>query len=348
MSDLEPIAMDRTQLRHLEDAREMWERYEFFLTRQEKFRGAMGWKKVGAHEYLTTYFTNPLTGKKQMGSLGRRSSETEKKKADFDLGRAEVDKAAAKMKQELEPLIRVGRALRIGRLEPIASDVLRELARHELFDAKLFVIGSAAMHLFEASAGALLPRSLFAEGDLDLLSSAESRQEAMEELLPVIQRADKSFTLHAASRSMRNDRGFRVHPHTRRSLLKSIDQLDGASEEQLSVLHSLLDLEPVSAVAIARDGALVGMTGMNPRAFALTKYALATLDPDRDGAAMRMAKDQAYAVGRLVVRFGARPFEEDHLAAFPAFAESIETGDPEVAGVIGAASATPAPLMKRA
>ena len=76
MSDLEPIAMDRTQLRHLEDAREMWERYEFFLTRQEKFRGAMGWKKVGAHEYLATYFTNPLTGKKQMGSLGRRSSET--------------------------------------------------------------------------------------------------------------------------------------------------------------------------------------------------------------------------------------------------------------------------------
>lgn len=149
---------------------------------------------------------------------------------------------------------------------------------------------------------------------MDLLSSAESRQEAMEELLPVIQRADKSFTLHAASRSMRNDRGFRVHLHTRRSLLKSIDQLDGASEEQLSVLHSLLDLEPVSAVAIARDGALVGMTGMDPRAFALTKYALATLDPDRDGAATRMAKDQAYAVGRLVVRFGARSFKEDHLA----------------------------------
>lgn len=73
MSDLEPIPMDRTQLRHLEDAREMWERYEFFLTLQEKFRGAMGWKKVGAHEYLTTYFTNPTTGKKQMGSLGRRS-----------------------------------------------------------------------------------------------------------------------------------------------------------------------------------------------------------------------------------------------------------------------------------
>jgi hypothetical protein len=312
----------------------MWERYEFFLTLQEQFRGAMGWKTVGPHEYLTTYFTNPVTGKKQMGSLGRRSPETEKKKSDFDLGRAEVDKAAAEMKQELEPLVRVGRALRIGRLEPIAGDVLRELARHELLGPKLFVIGSAVMHLFEASAGALLPRAIIAEGDLDLLSSAESRQEAMQELLPVLQRADKSFTLHAASRSMRNDRGFRVHLHTRRSLLKSIDRLDVASEEQLSVLHDLVDLEPVSAVAIARDGALVGMIGMDPRAFALTKYALASMDSDRDGVTVCLAKDQAYAVGRLVMRFGTRPFEEDHLVAFPAFAESIETGDPEVAETV--------------
>jgi hypothetical protein len=331
MTNLEPVPMNRAQIRHLEDAREMWERFEFFLTLQEKFRGAMGWKRVGAHEYLTTYFTDPTTGKKQMSSLGRRSPETEKKKADFDLGRAEVDKAAAAMRLELEPLVRVGRALRIGRLEPIAGDVLRELARHELFEERLLVIGSATMHLFEASAGALLPRSLFTEGDLDLLSSAESRQEAMEELLPIIRRADKSFTRHAASRSIRNDRGFRIHLHTQRSLLKSIDQLDGASEEQLSVLHSLFNLKPVSAVAIARDGSLVGMTGMDPRAFALTKYALATLDPGQDGAATRMAKDQAYAVGRLVMRFGSRPFEEDHLAAFPAFAESIEAGDPEVA-----------------
>ncbi len=71
MSDLEPSAMDRAQIRHLEDAREIWESYEFFLTLREQFRGAMGWKTVGPHEYLTTYFTNLVTGKKQMGSLGR-------------------------------------------------------------------------------------------------------------------------------------------------------------------------------------------------------------------------------------------------------------------------------------
>jgi hypothetical protein len=335
MADLEPIPMDRAQIRHIEDAREMWDRYEFVMTLQEQFRGAMGWKKVGPHEYLTTYWTDPATGKKQMNSLGRRSPETEKKKTDFDRGRAEVDKAAAEMEQELEPLFRVGRALRIGRLEPIAGDVLRELAKQELLGPKLMVIGSAAMSLYEASAGAMLPMAIRAQGDLDLLSSADSGQEAMEELLPVIQRADKSFAIHGRPRSIRNGRGFHVDLHTRRSLLQSIDQLDAASEEQLSVLRSLVDLEPVSAVTIARDGAPVGMTGMDPRAFAIMKYALANLDPRREGAAARLAKDQAFAVGRLVMRFGSRPFEDEHLAAFPAFAESIETGDPEAAETVG-------------
>jgi hypothetical protein len=334
MTNLEPILMDRAQIRHLEDARDLWGRYDFVTTLQEQFRGAMGWKKVGAHEYLTTYWTDPITGKKQMGSLGRRSPETEKKKADFDLGRAEVDKAVAEMKQELEPLIRVGRALRIGRLEPITGDVLRELARKELLGPKLMVIGNAAMHLFEASVGALLPRSIITEGDLDLLTSAESRKEAMEELLPVIRRADKSFALHGPSRTVRNDHGFRVHLHTRHSLIRSIDRLTGASEQQLTVLHSVIDLEPVSAVTVARDGSPVGMVGMDPRAFALMKYALATLDPDRDGAAARLAKDQAYATGRLVTRFGAKQFEEEHLMAFPNFAEQIETADPEAEAVL--------------
>ena len=335
MDQLEPIAMDRAQIRHLEDVREFWARYDSVTSLQEQFRGAMGWKKVGNAEYLSTYWTDPSTGKKHMGTLGRRSSETEKKKADFDRGRAEVDKVAAELKQDLEPLVRVGRALRIGKLEPVAGDVLREFAKRELLGHRLFVIGSAAMHLFEASAGALLPRSIIPEGDLDLLSSAESRREALEELLAVIRRADRSFAIHGPSKTARNDRGFRIHVHTRRSLRHSIDRLDGASEEQVSVLHSLLDLEPVSGVAIARDGAPVGMTGLDPRAFAITKYALANLDPDRDGTAMRLAKDQAYAVGRLVMRFGSKPFEEYHLSAFPAFAESIETGDPEVAETVG-------------
>ncbi|MBI5129874.1 MAG: hypothetical protein HZA66_10555 [Rhodopseudomonas palustris] len=335
MSQLEPITMDRAQIRHLEDVRELWARYDMVSSLQEQFKGAMGWKKVGAAEYLTTYFTDPITGKKHMNSLGRRSPETEFKKVEFDRARAEVDKAMAELKRDIEPLIRVGKALRMGLLEPIAGDVLRELSRKDLLGEDLMIIGSAGLHLYEAAAGALLPRSLIVEGDLDLMSSAESRQEAIDALLPVVRLADKSFALHGPSRSLRTDKGFRVHIHTRRSIGRAIDQLNGASDEQISVLQEMIRLEPVKAVAIARDGIPVGMTGMDPRAFALTKHAMATMDPGRDGPATRIFKDQAYAVGRLVERFGSRPFEDYQMSAFPAFAESIETGDPEAQDAIG-------------
>ena len=86
MTDLEPVPMNTSQIRHLEDARELWGRYDFLASLQETFRGAMGWKKVGPAEDLTSYWTDPVTGKKHMGSLGRRSPETEKTKADFDAG----------------------------------------------------------------------------------------------------------------------------------------------------------------------------------------------------------------------------------------------------------------------
>lgn len=334
MANLEPTPMNHAQIRHLEDVREFWERYDFLTSLQEKFRGAMGWKTVKGAEYLTQYWTDPDAGKKHMRSLGRRSPETEEQKDSFDRSRSEVDKVVAEIKDDLEPLVRVGKALKIGRLEPIAADVLREFARQELLGPRLMVIGSAAMHLYEASAGAFLPRAIMVEGDLDLLSTTKTSSEAFEELLPLLRRADKSFELLDDGPVAINKRGYRVHLHTHRSLRQSMDELAEATDEQLSVLHSLLDLEPVSAATVARDGSPIGMVGMDPRAFALTKHALATMAPDREGATARMDNHQAYATGRLVMKFGAKQFEAEHLEAFPSFAEQIDVGDPEAAAVV--------------
>jgi hypothetical protein len=342
--NLDPTQMDRAQIRHLQDVCELWTRYDQVAHLQEQFRGAMGWKNVKGAEYLTAYFQDPSTGKKVMKSLGRRSPETEAKKDSFDRSRAEVDKALDELKRDLEPLIRVGKALKIGRMEPAAGDVLRELSRMELLGPDLFIIGSTCLYLYEASAGVLLPRSIMAEGDLDLLSSAHSRQERLEDLLPVIRRVDRSFSLHEGSRTLRNDKGFRIHMHTHQSLRWALDELSYPDISQLRVLREMLDLPPVKAVAIARDGLPVGMWGMDPRLFSLLKFAKGNYDTVYNeyaselagqGAASRMAKDQAYAVGRLVARFGSRPFEDDQLAAFPALAESIETGDPEAAETAG-------------
>ncbi|TFV48055.1 hypothetical protein E4K65_14665 [Bradyrhizobium niftali] len=111
------------------------------------------------------------------------------------------------------------------------------------------VIGSSAMHLYEASAGAFLSRSIVVDGDLDLLSTAKTRLEAFEELPPVIRRADKSFELFDDGAVAINKRGYRVHLHTERSLCEAIDDLSDASEEQISVLHSL----PRPRARVGRD-----------------------------------------------------------------------------------------------
>jgi hypothetical protein len=333
MANLEPVPMNSAQIRHLEDVREFWERYDFLTSLQEKFHGTMGWKTVKGAEYLTRYWTDPDTGKKNMRSLGRRSPETEKQKDVFDQSRREVDKVVAEIKDDLEPIVRVGKALKIGRLDPTAADVLREFARQELLGPRLMVIGSAAMHLHEAAAGAFMPRAIMTEGDLDLLSTATTASEAFEELLPLLRRADKSFELDRDVTVVSNNRGYRVHLHTHRSLHKSIEELGKGSEAQISILCSLLDMAPVSAATVARDGSPVGMVGIDPRALALTKHALATLDPNREGAAARLANDQAYAIGRLVMKFGAKQFEQEHLEAFPAFADQIDVGDPETTAI---------------
>lgn len=334
MLQLDPTPMTELQIRHLADAKDLWLHYASVAQLRDEMRGAMGWKTVKGREYLTWYWTNPLTGQKHMNSMGARSPETERKKHEFDRCRVEADKAADHLKTRLEPLIRVGKALRIGRLDPVAGEVLRKLGHKELLGPDLMIVGRASLQAYECAAGVLLPRSIIPTGDLDLMTTAEDRQDALEDLLPVIRSADKSFRIQRGSDAAQNDDGFRIHLHLRRSIEQAVGNLT-ASDYQIKVLHSLIGLEPIRAVATARDGAPVEMVSQDPRCFALMRHARAGLDPDREGAAARLDRDQAFSVGRLVQRHWPKPFEPDHLEAFPSFAESIETGDPEVAEAVG-------------
>jgi hypothetical protein len=326
--------MDDPQIRHLEDARELWIRLASVTHLQGETRGAMGWKTVKGREYLTRYWTDPVTGQKHMNSLGARSPATETAKADFDRSRAEVDAASDRLYERLGPFMRVSKALRIGRLDLTAAAVLRHLGYEGLLGPDLMVAGGAAMHLYESGGGALLPGVLVPDGDLDLLTTAYDPEERLEEMLPLIRRADRSFRLHDGSGTAQNEDGFRIHLHTRSSMEQTVGSLDGISDLQVETLHSLLLLDPVSAVTIARDGSPVEMIGQDPRCFALMKYSRAVFDLDRDGASSRLDHGQAFAVGRLVQKFWKRPFEPDHLEAFPGFAEQVESGDPQAAAAV--------------
>jgi nucleotide-binding universal stress UspA family protein len=150
----------------------------------------MAWKSVKGHDYLVRYWNDEDVGDKRMTSLGPRSPETEAAKAEFERNRAAVDGALAQLKERLDALARVGKALRVGRLETPAADVLRQFWRAGMLGADLMVAGSAAIHLYEASAGVRVPQAIVPEGDLDLLMVGGGRLD-FDDIERVARRADK-------------------------------------------------------------------------------------------------------------------------------------------------------------
>ena len=124
--------LDREQARHLADIEDFWQAWAPLVHARAELAGAVGWKTVKDRQYLTRYWQDEDTGEKRMTSAGPRSPETERLKEDFEQRRVETDRALAKLRERGERLARVGKALRLGRLDNVAGNVLRELWRADL------------------------------------------------------------------------------------------------------------------------------------------------------------------------------------------------------------------------
>jgi hypothetical protein len=329
--DIQFSDMTREQRRHLEDARELWEVWAPLAKRRDELAGAAGWKTVGDRQYLVRYWQDEDTGDKRMTSLGPRSPETEKQKNEFERDRAQVDASLAKLKPRLDGLARVGRALRVGRLEKTPADVLRQLWRAELLGSDLMIVGSAAIHLYEATAGVLAPQALLPEGDLDLAVVSRSGVEE-DDLLRILRRADKTFRRGVRDTSFANADGFRVELTSLVEMRSFFSGLRHLSSEQHDVIDDVLGLPPVRAVGVGRDGLPVRMVGLDPRAFAILKYARAEFDQERGRNAAEIDRDQALVVGALVGRYWRHEFDPEWLEAFPGLAEGIDADSPDHGG----------------
>jgi hypothetical protein len=325
-----PSDLTREQRRHLEDARELWEAWAPLTKRREALTGAIAWKTVKERQYLVRYWQDVDIGEKRMTSLGARSPETEEAKLKFERDRVEVDAALAKLRPRLHGLARVGRALRVGRLETIAADVLREVWKADLLGTGLMVVGSSAIHLYEASASVLVPQAIIPAGDLDLTILDHSGP-GVDDLARILRRADKTFR-PVRDLSFANADGFRVEVVPLDRMRSFYSSLGDLTSEQYRVLDSALDLPPVHAVGVARDGLPVPMAGLDPRAFSLLKYVRAGFDQDRSRNAAEIDRDQAFAVGAIVANYWRQEFESEWLEAFPGLAEQIGAESPEDTG----------------
>lgn len=330
MNSIFPIELDREQRRHLEDARELWAVWAPLARRRDELAGALGWKTVKGRQYLTHYWHDGDTGEKRMMSLGPRSEEAEKRKEEWERERREVDLAIARLKPRLDALGRVGRALRVGRLETAGAEVLRQVWRAGMLGNDLVIVGSAAVHLYEASAGVLVPQAVMPEGDLDL--AAAERRPDHDELLRVLRRADKSFRGRASDYSFANRDGFRVDVLSLSDMRTFFTALPDISSGQERVLAEAFALPTVEAIGVARDGFPVPMYGLDPRTFALLKYVRAEFDLDRHRNAAEIDRDQAFAVGALVARYWRHEFDPEWFDAFPGLAEGLEASGPDSGG----------------
>jgi len=318
--------LTREQQRHLEDARHLWKVWSPLAKRREELAGSMGWKTVKDREYLTRYWHDADSGGKKMVSLGPRSPATEKAKADFERERAEIDASLSALQPRLAGLGRVGRALRVGRLETPAADVLREIWKADLLGNGVIIIGSAVVHLYEAAASVLLPRSILPDEGLDLTVLGTVDLD-LDDVLRILRRADKSFR-RVADRTFRSREGLQVDVLPFDQVRSFYERLPGPDDRQRHVLDDALRTQPAQEIAVARDGLPVPMAGLDPRAFAVLKYARAEFDPERNRNAAEVDREQAFAVGTIVQNYWRQEFDAEWLEAFPGLAERIGAESP--------------------
>lgn len=332
MTDQAFIELSREQCRHLEDVRELWDVWAPLAKERDELAGALAWKVVKGREYLVRYWNDEDIGDKRMNSLGPRSPETEAKKVEFERRRALVAGSMARLKERLDALARVGKALRVGRLEGPAADVLRQFWRADMLGTDLMVAGSAVIHLYEASTGVRIPQVIFPEGDIDLLMVGGGRFD-LDDIERVARRADKTYRWQRNHKSLSNNDGFRVDIINRDALHSTLADLSSdLSSEQCRALDAVFELPPVKATAVGRDGMPVPMVGIDPRCFTLLKFVRAAFDPERHRNAAEIDREQAIAVGTLVERHWRERFEAEWLEAFPELARSLGHEDPDSRG----------------
>lgn len=151
------------------------------------------WQNSGGQRYL--YEVRGRVRK----SLGPQSEELERYKAEQDKKRLDLEARVMGLKERVEKMAPVNRALGLGRVPKIAAKILRELDREGLLGEHLVVAGTNALFGYETLAGVQIASEYIATGDADLiwdtskvlaLAGTGIRKEG---LIGLLRRIDQSF-----------------------------------------------------------------------------------------------------------------------------------------------------------
>ncbi|MBO0906002.1 GSU2403 family nucleotidyltransferase fold protein [Jiella sonneratiae] len=287
-------------------------------------RGTMRWKTIKGRDYLYR-----RSGVKDV-SLGPRSADTEKTKAAFDEAKADARAIHDAARRRIEEMAPVNRAMGLGRLPVIAARILRKLDDAGLLGSSVCIVGTNALHCYEAMAGGHFATELASTEDIDLLFDSRAHMQIASDTFPaaglvgMLQSVDRSFRKLANGFRMANRDNYLVDliapvpKDAARSPPQRVGDVEGdLVAVEIRGLEWLVNGPKVSAVVVDMRGLPAPMVCVDPRYFALHKLWVSETD-DREAARRRRDRAQAVAVGNLVTtHLPSLRFDDRSLEALP-------------------------------
>lgn len=289
---------------------------------RDKYPGWMYFKKVGPREYLFHALDRHNNG----GTRGARSPETEAILSTWLAEQAAAEQASAVAAANLEQHKRLCLAVRLGRFNKTAAKILRLLDRAGV-GANFIVIGTHALHAYEAMAGVHFISDLTATKDFDILWDSRMKLAFaaldgtdITGFMDILKKVDKTFT-RSDERTFQalNASGFAVE------VLRPLDPItpglmtptDGINPVHLRGLEFLLEPPLVSEIVIAEDGYPMQIQVPDPAAFVLHKLWVSK-QIDRKADKARRDRSQALALANLIQdRIPQYAFEIGRIQNFP-------------------------------
>ena len=313
--------MSPEQRRLVEEMRETTAEFFPLERSRDDFVGGMQWKSVNGADYLTRYRRDPITREQHSTSLGRRSAETEAIHQRFFEGRARLDEQLATLNPRLATQARMAKALRLTRTPTAVADVLRAIAITDLVE-HITLVGDAALFAYECEFGVLLPNTLMPAGGVDLLISGFDPHEAGDETAEVLRRSGLVVQSSRDGVGLRTGDGVAIGFVTQRDLERLAERIGDDRYGAGEALAWANEQETFTTMVIGRDGRAVPVSVLDPRAFALVKFAKADLG-DISVNMRTIALEQGALIAQVTRDLWPQPFEEGHVAAFEALAETL-------------------------
>ena len=325
--------MTSDQRRHLEEIGRTWHHHAALLRGQDDLAGGMQWKLAAGNEYLTRYWSDPLSGKKVARSLGRRSAETESLYQDFLARREKARAEAAALAPRIEMAGRFAKALRLTRMPSKHAAGLRNLwraGRLQEDGSGVIALGATALMLYEIKSGWLAPPTALKDDDGASFLFPETEEvgweQAMEFAIAFGGRDAAVETIDAdGGRRRLSVGGAQITLYGHRAIDESTERLEAPPIVKECVTDALR-APPVTGFVFARDATMAPVSAPDPRALCLLSPLLASDDENT----LKDAWTRCEAVEEMVrERWKQAPFTA---AMNDALEELRECANPEAVG----------------